>query len=216
MARPRVWQPKELTCPTCGIKFTPKTWSQYYCSALCWKKGYRKNGAIRPDKKIRSWTPEMVVEAYRQGKSIETIMIESGDSCYYIYKCLREGGIKTRPFHGLPKPLSINTDLTEGEIGYLAGIFDGEGSISSQVVISNTYEELVRWLEDRVGGHVASKVPKKKYRRSRKVLYDWRLSRRADVKAFLDMVMPYLIVKRNSAKELLQRIKEKEEENANK
>lgn len=98
------------------------------------------------------------------------------------------------------------------DIIYAAGIFDGEGHISVSkatrkrkdgseypqhwliIAISNTNLELMEWFIDKFGGS---------YRKDRegsiRTCWCWRLSCLKALK-FLDLVSPYLIVKKNQVK----------------
>jgi len=88
---------------------------------------------------------------------------------------------------------------------YLAGLFDGEGTISAyhsgtkaQVTVSlvNTNETVVRAFAEKFGGSVTSRsLP------SRQTIYTWR-SESAGVDRFLDEMQPWLYVKAPQAQEM--------------
>jgi hypothetical protein len=83
--------------------------------------------------------------------------------------------------------------------GYVAGILDGDGSIYKTTIEIGSIEFfLVRWLLANFGGRFYTKVTANK-----KLFYIWRLSGRYNKEKFLLRVLPYLIVKRDKAKELL-------------
>lgn len=85
-------------------------------------------------------------------------------------------------------------------IGYLAGIFDGEGSLSRsnrpmvwQLVVYNTSKPLIDWLVSLGGlGSVRSKLVSPL---SKLTQYGWVLSRAYDQLVFLNAVEPYLFCK---------------------
>jgi hypothetical protein len=96
--------------------------------------------------------------------------------------------------------LNLPTEPTD--LAYLAGILDGEGSISIcgsprnvvRVGISNTDEGLIKWLAS-IGGGVSKKTPSPNC----KQCYHWQVYSRFDVRAFLIAVVPYMRIKQNKA-----------------
>lgn len=97
----------------------------------------------------------------------------------------------------------------ETERAYIAGIVDGEGSITINITrcrwsplisVINTYEELIDWL---VPCFHTNKLPLKspKGNRKRYVINVWKTW---DVIAILEQIMPYLIVKKRSAELVLE------------
>lgn len=116
-------------------------------------------------------------------------------------------------FRHLP-PLVMPDD--PGQLGYIAGIIDGEGHIgiktafdkkksknvshAVRVVIVNTNVRLMEWFTSRFGGSIACS---KERRADWKPRYSWQLhGRRAEV--FLDAILPFLVVKREQAEVVLR------------
>jgi hypothetical protein len=100
--------------------------------------------------------------------------------------------------------LTLPTD--QFELGYLAGIIDGEGSIMHpgrteywQIKVNMTDEPVIRWLAS-MGGIFSVRPPDKP---GRKEQYAWVLARQADVRLFLTTMTPLLRVKRAKAEEAL-------------
>lgn len=112
--------------------------------------------------------------------------------------------------------------LTKTDWAYIAGILDGEGSISItsssvyrngikissrtyglKVIISNTNTNLIKWLQDCIGGKVCvSSRPGKKDStpvHQNKVCYRWTPSRHKLTKQFLLAVLPYMRLKKEQA-----------------
>ncbi|XOB41791.1 MAG: LAGLIDADG family homing endonuclease [Candidatus Nealsonbacteria bacterium] len=104
---------------------------------------------------------------------------------------------------------------------YLAGIIDGEGcmgrvcstskkrmkegrkaSYSVRCEVSNTSKKLIDWLYENFGGY---KYPIKR-EENRKLQYRWKL-RRKEMKKIIPQMIPYLIIKKNEAKQLFARFK---------
>lgn len=101
----------------------------------------------------------------------------------------------------------------KAKFGYLAGIIDGEGCIAigagkretcinynALVLVQNTSKVLIDWLQDNFGGQVY--LSKKETERT-KAAWMWRITRKRDIEILLLAVLPYLIVKREQAKILL-------------
>ena len=102
----------------------------------------------------------------------------------------------------------------KAKFSYLAGIIDGEGCLTigagrkgniinynSVIMIANTDERLIKWLQQNFGGNY--------YKASRidprwKQAYIWRFLKKKDIETLLLAVLPYLIVKREQAITLLE------------
>jgi hypothetical protein len=112
-------------------------------------------------------------------------------------------------------------EWSEPEIAYLAGLIDGEGCLDMRVVskkdgrirypcrihITNTHLGLVEWLKAKIGhGCYCRDI---RATRTTKPAYTFVISATNDVKAILDRCMPYFIVKRDKAIEMLEFIKAK-------
>lgn len=97
-------------------------------------------------------------------------------------------------------------------LAYTAGIIDGEGHIRPQshrrsvvVGVSNTNKDLMNWLQTQYGGRVITIQP----RGNRVVCYQWRLATEPGMD-LLRRLLPYLIVKRGLAQEVLDSYKPRE------
>lgn len=101
--------------------------------------------------------------------------------------------------------------LTEPEKAYLAGVFDGEGTIGyydfrqrheATVMITQADPRLMIWLLVKIGyGNVHT--VKKAYARRKHVVHHWRISNKPRVTDFLEAIYPYLVVKKDQAELLL-------------
>jgi excisionase family DNA binding protein len=97
-------------------------------------------------------------------------------------------------------------NLSQVNLAYIAGLFDGEGSISIThrkqwnyfylgITISNTYLPVVERVQQLLGGSIGGKRYKNpKY----KIGYWWRIDCR-QAGQVLEMLLPYLIIKRQKA-----------------
>ena len=102
-------------------------------------------------------------------------------------------------------------NLTEAEQGYLAGLFDGEGTIGyydfrnrheCTAMITNADPRVMSWLLNKVGyGNVHT--VRKAYTRRKHTVHHWRICSRPRVQEFLETIYPYLIIKRDQAEILL-------------
>jgi hypothetical protein len=107
---------------------------------------------------------------------------------------------------------SLKDKLSETDRAYLAGLFDGEGTIGfynyrsrheSTVMITNADPRVMSWLLDKTGyGNVHSRL-KPEYRR-RHGIHHWRICGKSRVQDFLEAVLPFLIIKKDQAVLLLQ------------
>ncbi len=99
---------------------------------------------------------------------------------------------------------------------YLAGLFDGEGfisirpqcstrklsSVTTQVGIGMT-DRYIEKLYKRFGGSFTIEPAKDNH----KEVYRWTLSRKADMKKFLEYIYPYLNIKKKQTRIMLNFIK---------
>lgn len=96
-------------------------------------------------------------------------------------------------------------NLTETEKAYLAGIFDGEGTVgyyfkgrsqyhAASVAIYNSDPRIMMWIKDRIpfGAVVTNKVGKH-------VAWAWMVTGKKPVYEFLTTIRPYLIIKADQA-----------------
>lgn len=102
----------------------------------------------------------------------------------------------------------IEVTVTEVELAYTAGLFDGEGSISVfpakgrkdqwalRVMLSNTDQRMIWWFQERWPGVLSIRHPKPG--KNHKISYYWMLAERKAVR-FLEDVYPYLVEKQERA-----------------
>lgn len=87
-------------------------------------------------------------------------------------------------------------------IEYLAGFFDGEGSIVETVykgvvaVVTNTYYPVLEEFKSRYGGSIH---PKTRYSVSHRPCWCWQLTKQIDMAKFLLEIQPLLMEKRPQA-----------------
>jgi intein/homing endonuclease len=106
--------------------------------------------------------------------------------------------------------------LTETEKAYLAGLIDGEGTITltisnkgqmpqPQLSISNTNLGVLEWVKQKLGcGSIIKKNPRKP---NHKVSYAWQINRAGKVMFVLSEIKDYLIIKKSQALLILDEYK---------
>lgn len=99
--------------------------------------------------------------------------------------------------------------LSEADLGYMAGILDGEGSIcivrmlrgspkvsfNVQVSITNTDLVMLDWLTDRLGGSI---IAHGRYKGTGKMCFRWYMGGYSALPV-LERLKPYLMVKKRQA-----------------
>ena len=104
-------------------------------------------------------------------------------------------------------------NLTETEKAYLAGLFDGEGSIgfyltrtesfTATLCITNTDFRIMTWLQLHIPfGTIYSKAPNN----NRRPAWGWKTSKREHVVEFLEAIKSYLVIKLDQAILLLSHL----------
>jgi hypothetical protein len=146
------------------------------------------------------------VDAYKGGETIREIAERFGVGDFTVLRALDTGGVSRRR-QGLRKAtISVPTD--PAVIGYVAGLLDGEGNLQFRqdrgaktlawkLAIYSTTPELIEWLSATIGGKA------RWAKRPGKPLGTWALYRARDVEILLRVLLPYLIVKRDTAETFL-------------
>jgi|SRR3972149_10915516 len=108
--------------------------------------------------------------------------------------------------------------MNDVDLGYISGVFDGEGcvaivkmrrppykeiSYNLMISITNSDPDLIEWLHERLGGHVGVMG---RHKGRGKLVKRWYESGR-DAGAVLEMLLPYLKVKRKQALLALEYLK---------
>jgi hypothetical protein len=152
-------------------------------------------------------TERAIVQAYRDGSSLMDIRRQYGLRYETVISILRRHGItRCRGTH--MSTLTVPTD--RARLGYIAGLVDGEGTISvlqrgsrrprASVSISNTDTQLMEWLAQ-LGGHVYWE--RKAHARGYKRRAVWTVAQALGCSRLLVAIEPYLVIKRSKAQEAL-------------
>jgi hypothetical protein len=106
---------------------------------------------------------------------------------------------------------SSTTKLSDVDLGYAAGFFDGEGCVqitwplahrergwspSIALVVVSTDRAPIDWLELRFGGYVRTRRPSDITYRE---YYQWHVTKKSTISNFLHCVLPYLQIKQSVA-----------------
>lgn len=180
------------------------------------KKGIEIRDKGGRDKVYKDGFTQEFARLYKDGLSMKDISKQLGVGFGTIQRRLDEAGIRTRP-NGTSS-ISINMPTDPYKIGYIAGLLDGEGnlqlkkrqqrgnSIGGKAAIYNTNQEVILWLKENIGG-----VARLQDRSAQgwKNCWIWEIYRAQDLKIFLEALLPYLIIKRDTAATILAVLNEK-------
>lgn len=99
---------------------------------------------------------------------------------------------------------------------YFAGFFDGEAHVSFRpnngydgfrLELGNISRPLLEKLQCEYGGYVYDLDGESRQGDNRRPMFSWNLSKKADIEMFLLKIIPYLIVKRDDAKKMLNGVR---------
>ncbi len=166
------------------------------------------------------WTPEqdeLLRASYPRDREFPPILLEK-HTLYSIYYRAHYLGLtvegRKRCTPGIKERLT--TLLSPVEVAYLAGIFDGEGWITSvkgkhtttysEVGVGSITVALMEWLLAHIPGSVfrPRHTPEGLHQQ-----YEWKLRGQLRVHDFLSLVLPHLIVKKDKAEQTVAYIREK-------
>jgi hypothetical protein len=170
------------------------------------------------------WVMEMMtmthaelIASYKSGSTIKMLTFQSGISRGSLYRLFKSIGFPMRRTGPPLYPKTINIPVDKTIIAYIAGLFDGEGNLqwrhrtgraaSAKLSIYNTDAGIIDWLHEKIGGTVLWDHARV-IRRGWKPMGSWQIHRANDVIAMLSCLIPYLIIKRESAATMLSDLKE--------
>lgn len=144
------------------------------------------------------------VERYQSGEAILNIATDIGCCTGSIRRWLRDANSPADGRRGI----SFNIEsLSELQKAYIAGLFDGEGSVVIvspktngkrpwlQISITNTDKSIIDYLLTSLGGHISrTHKPKPK----QKECWAWRATSKQAI-YILKCLLPYLWIKRHKA-----------------
>lgn len=149
--------------------------------------------------------------AYVNGATIVEIATRFGTSSSTIQRRLTAAGTPLRRNGPRLLPQTVIIPSECAALGYLAGLFDGEGNLywrrrtgranSARLTIYSTTEAAIDWLHT-FGGFVRWDTARVE-RHGWKPVGRWEVNRTRDVIALLDAMLPLLIIKREQATAVL-------------
>lgn len=171
----------------------------------------------------RPWTPgeeKKLRQLYPKTRTDELAKILRR-SCHSINQRAFQLKIKAnKAYHRIANPENIYKQLTEAERGYIAGLIDGEGTVAlynhdtkytstktynyrlPRVAIGNTNMEVITWLGKKLGGST-KEVKRNKKRENEQNFWIWTLASGYRIRQLLQVILPYLIIKREQALRVL-------------
>jgi DNA-binding CsgD family transcriptional regulator len=169
----------------------------------------------------KRWTEEEVqlLKELLKTKSLSELSRIFGRSKGAVASKVYTLELATEHYNDLRNTVSIKNNHPEWFKGYLAGLVDGEGTIGIEkasrndrknphfkpiVKISNTCKEALDYIIEQVGGFKFAIKSGRMSKNSKKAVYDIVLVRHKDVEAFLEMILPYLLIKRRQAELVIQ------------
>ena len=154
-----------------------------------------------------------IIKLYQKGHSMVEIAKMKNVTDHTINRVLEKNNLSKRPRN--MRPQTITMPLSAGTLGYIAGMFDGEGNlqfrdkhntrnISSKIAIYSTTPGIVEWFQKTMsGGKVLWNTARVK-KHGWKPIGSWCLYRAQDVAAFLVATRPYLLIKKEDADKALK------------
>jgi len=151
-----------------------------------------------------------IYKRYLEGESANEIAKSEDCSGVTIRNYLKKQGIK----RVLIWSNSKIPQLSISEKAYIAGLLDGEGTISDdrkringcwRIRIVNTDKNLMKWLKKTIptSNIYCSKL------KNRKNMYSWTLAKWYSCYSLIKQIYPFLIIKKKKAKILLDNLEEK-------
>lgn len=189
-------------------------------------KAFRKLGistrTYHPERRpeLRKFTPdqdEEIAKAYLSGLTLQDLARQLHVGVKAIRNALIRQDVKFR--HLGTKGLEIKMPEDPRELGYLAGLLDGEGYITwhvrrrngkiekhPHIGIANTNPEVLKYLES-FGGKVSWRPERGKF----SACGAWQIDGTLNIIKFLRSVLPSLIIKQKKAEEMLAELEKRVE-----
>ena len=116
----------------------------------------------------------------------------------------------------LAKPINEDKKYSEASLGYIAGIIDGEGSLTicncsktqgrafftTSLNVSSTDKILIDWIVEQFGGWQGEYTPKQTPKNSRKKVYRWAATGK-NLEVILRLAYPYVVIKKREIEVML-------------
>ena len=151
-----------------------------------------------------------IISRYQAGETIQAIADSVNLSRTSVWRYLRLAGLPIRRTGPALKAQSIRVPTDPAVLGYIAGMFDGEGNLywrrrteranSVRVAIYSTTPKVLEWIQTTVGGYVRWEHKRVVRHPTWKPMGIWEISSNRDTVALLTALLPYLIIKRDLAR----------------
>lgn len=170
-----------------GIKIRQYDWSLEELNFL--KENYNKLNMKDLSKKLNRTTQAISIKSSRLGLKLTRPR----------FKRFNWAFINDNPYDKL---------ITKEDLAYIAGIFDGEGSLSKVVTnwtmkITNTYKPLIDYLVRKIPYSKSYNCDEHKNNDKYKIKYNWTLFGNCRIRALLVLLLPYLKIKYSKAQEMI-------------
>jgi hypothetical protein len=175
------------------------------------KAGVKRRKAQRRTVYDREEARQDMAYAYAHGEPVNAIAKRLSIGRSTVLRALHAASMPLRPKNLRAQTITMPSDPSV--LGYIAGMFDGEGnlqfrtkhsgrSVTCKVSIYSTTPEVISWFVAQMGGKTLWDY-KRQERKGWKPMGVWTVYRAQDVAAFLEAVLPFLIIKRNVAEKAL-------------
>ena len=163
-----------------------------------------------------------ISEAYLLGATIRDLREKCHLGDKLVRNAIRRQGIKFRPLG--TKGVTIRLPTNSRELGYIAGIIDGDGWLTWHkknerkvskypfIGVANTNPEILKYLES-VGGKVSWRQEKTGIfmgkMKKLSACGNWELHGTLNIIVLLKAIIPSLIIKRKKAEEMLAELEQR-------
>jgi len=164
--------------------------------------------------------PLLTSEGWTEANKIKGELLGLGKPCLgcgkpiftFLRVCSRTCQQKTRTFK-VKKPALHNLSVPSSKLGYIAGMLDGEGNITSRfdyryrkayhpyLKITNTNLDSLKFIQSSTG---MGNIRRKKDKKRKRPIYEWFVEKKDDIYTLLTYLSPCLIVKKALAQKVLE------------
>jgi len=156
---------------------------------------------------------KQIIELHLKGFSMPDIAQKYNVSEHTISLLLRQNKIKKHPKNMRTQTITMPTN--PAILGYIAGMFDGEGNlqfrdkrsdhrVGCRVTIYSTTPGVADWFQRKMNGGKVIWDNARVARHGWKPMSSWCLYRAQDVAAFLVALYPFLIIKKDVAQKAIK------------
>ena len=177
----------------------------------------KRNGVPRREARCRALYDDkkrskQIIFQYKNGIPMDEIAEREHVSEHTIKRVLEKNNITKHPKHTRSQTITMPSD--RGVLGYIAGMFDGEGnlqfkhqhegrSIGCRVIIYSTTLGVADWFQNTMQGGTILWDRARVKKHGWKPISSWCLYRARDVASFLWAILPFLIIKKADAEKAI-------------